>query len=584
MSRNNVRGPTSALTEFLREQGISARSIVQRRRAEANNNAEAGPSNNANATVENTEDVGQNEMDGENGVEDPVQASVGRRKRRKSGYNSDALDGSDKQPSVSKKRKLTKAQMETLKAKEKKKAKGRRKGNDSDDSEDSDIYNALSKGGFNNVGASKAPLPGTIVDCVECSKKFTVTKYTIPSREKSGLLCHVCVKSSGVDPFKKTPVPRKRKDPAEKRKVISFEEPERVNTLASMCIDVIGKHIEDVEALGDIGTLNMDKIAKLIAKNRNLQNDAFCTLSSLNPNLHSLRLDFCGRLTDNALVHWAEHLPSLTRIELLGPFLVRVEGWKAFLERLGPQLQGFLITQSPRFDESCLEILTNVATNLTELRFSEFGKLSDDWVESLGKLTNLTSLDISYPSTSLNDDALVTLLNSLGSNLTHLNLSGNSDLSDVTLLTGILPNMKRLDSLSLANVPLVTDAGLAQLFTEWTDNPPLENIDLSRNHLAGSSALEALLTHSGQVLTTLNINGWKDASTTVLLDIGKKAPGLVKIDLGWCRGVDNFVIKELLDACGNLQEVKCYGCNRVTTDCPQRALLKIFGVEGHSRN
>lgn len=304
-----------------------------------------------------------------------------------------------------------------------------------------------------------------------------------------------------------------------------------------------------------------------------LENDTFYTLGSLNPNLQNLRLDFCGRITDDALIHWGEHLPSLTRIELLGPFLVRPDGWKTFFQRLGPQLQGFLITQSPRFDESCLNALTDVAVNLTELRLSEIGKMSNDWVDSLCKLTSLTSLEITYPSVSLSDDALVKLLESLGPNLVHLNLAGNSELSDASVLTGILPNVRKLNSLGLANIPLLTDKGLAEFFNTWTNNPALEVLDASKDHLVSSDTLEALLAHSGSKLTTMNANGWKDVSNATLLELGKKAPKLVSVDLGWCRGVDNFVIKELLDNCKQLKEIKCYGCNKITTDCPRRVSL-----------
>ena len=55
-----------------------------------------------------------------------------------------------------------------------------------------------------------------------------------------GFLCHACAKASGADPFKKPALPRKRKDPAERRKVTSFEETERVKSLAKMCIEVSG--------------------------------------------------------------------------------------------------------------------------------------------------------------------------------------------------------------------------------------------------------------------------------------------------------------------------------------------------------
>lgn len=275
-------------------------------------------------------------------------------------------------------------------------------------------------------------------------------------------------------------------------------------------------------------------------------------------------------MTDNALIHWAEHLPCLKRIELLGPFLVRVDGWVTFLQRVGPQLQGFLITQSPRFDENCLTTLTDVAANLTELRLSEIGKMSDNWIDSLCKLTNLTSLEITYPAASLSDDSLVELLKNLGPNLVHLDFSGNSDLSDTTIRSGILSHAKNLNHLGLANTPLVTDGGIAEFFQSWTDNPALEFINLSKNHLLTTDALEALLAHSGTRLSFLNINNWKDTSTAALSTIGKKAPQLVKVDLGFCRGVDNFVMKELLDSCENVQEIKCYGCNKVTSDCPRR--------------
>jgi hypothetical protein len=77
MSRNNVRGPTSALTEFLRESGITPTTIARRRaRAEAANanQPEAGPSN-----------AGQN-ADGDENAEDVEQTSPRRRRRNGVSY------------------------------------------------------------------------------------------------------------------------------------------------------------------------------------------------------------------------------------------------------------------------------------------------------------------------------------------------------------------------------------------------------------------------------------------------------------------------------------------------------------------
>lgn len=304
-----------------------------------------------------------------------------------------------------------------------------------------------------------------------------------------------------------------------------------------------------------------------------LEPAAFCTLGSLNPNLQNLRLDFCGRIIDDVLLHWSTHLTALTRVELLGPFLIRIPGWLTFIERRGPQLKGFLITQSPRFNNECMESLVRYAPGLTELRLSEVGRLEDDWLPHIGRFSNLTSLDLSYPSTSLHDEPLTNLLETIGTNLRHLNLSGHEELTDATLLDGILAYTKSLVSLSLANLPLITDQGISELFNSWKENPPLEHLNLSRIHLAQTNALLSVLAHSGKGLKELVLNGWKDTSNEALLKLGEQLPQLEKIDLGWCRGVDNFVMKGLLDSCENLQEIKCYGCNRVTIDCPHKVCV-----------
>jgi DNA repair protein RAD7 len=105
------------------------------------------------------------------------------------------------------------------------------------------------------------------------------------SSSDPGFLCHPCAKAGGNDPFKKPAAPRKRKTPAERRTVVHIEE-RSFPTLVSICIDVsaqlhdthrhpqllqvIARHIDDVEAFGDIGALNMDAISKALSKNRSL--------------------------------------------------------------------------------------------------------------------------------------------------------------------------------------------------------------------------------------------------------------------------------------------------------------------------
>ena len=95
-------------------------------------------------------------------------------------------------------------------------------------------------------------------------------------------------------------------------------------------------------------------------------------------------------------------------------------------------------------------------------------------------------------------------------------------------------------------------------------------LDLSRNTTLSSSALVAILSHSGATLTHLNINGWKGSSEESLNRIAARAKELRWLDIGWCREMDNFVTKAIMEKCKKVIEVKVFGCNRLTEHCPKK--------------
>lgn len=306
---------------------------------------------------------------------------------------------------------------------------------------------------------------------------------------------------------------------------------------------------------------------------------AFQALASLNPNLTSLRLDFCGRLDDTAISHWSRSLPSLTRLELLGPFLVRTEAWQKFFKaRKGKSMEGFLITQSPRFDLACLKALAENAGGkngcLRELRLKEVGQVSDDFLEVIQGFEGLEYLDLGDPSKSVSDEAAIDLLACVGPTLKHLDFSGHIELTDKVLLDGVRLHTGNLEGLALRGLGEgLTDEGVASFFDTWSTNPPLQMLDLSRNPTLSTLSLEALLNHSSSDLRELNINGWSGTSEEALQKLGKKAKALEKVDIGWCRSVDNWVVKSVVDGCEGLKEMKVWGCNRLTSDCPKKVRL-----------
>ena len=310
------------------------------------------------------------------------------------------------------------------------------------------------------------------------------------------------------------------------------------------------------------------------------------TLAQLNPNLTSLRLDFCGQMSDDVIQSWKTTLPNVTSLELLGPFLVRAPAWISFFQTHKP-LESFLITQSPRFNLDCLKALVeSSAKSLARLGLREVGLMCDEFLPSIGECEKLTYLDISEPSNSCTDSAVNQLLTKVGSTLTHLNLSNHLLLTDIMLKEGIKENVKSLTELKLSLLPCLTDEGVSGFFASW-DNNPLSHIDISRNPELFSDTLRSLLKHSGSHLQSLNINGLKDVGTDALEEIAKCAHDLKLLDLGWCRAADDFVLKSILEECRALKEVKMWGCNKVEGKwvfSGTRTAARILGIEPRTGN
>ncbi len=363
---------------------------------------------------------------------------------------------------------------------------------------------------------------------------------------------------------------------------------------------------------------------------------ALHSLPMLNPALVSLRLDFCGHLDSETFSMMSISLPHLKRIELLGPFLVRSDAWIKFF-KTHPGLEGFLVTQCPRFDIECVKSLIKECQSLNDLRLKEM-KVDDDWLQGIGESNTLKALDLSSPATSCSEDALIRMLCAIGPRLSALNLSSHESVTDGFMEDGLGKWTGSLERLSLVGCPELTDRAVSRLFNAWaggddvdgTDgqqaalspkqaeapvrlwnrrsrraapqrpkrakattkpvdapschNVPLVAIEMGRNHLLGSRSLISILQHSGTRLESFSMNGWKEVTAESLQELGNYARELRKLDVGWCRNVDDFVLagwvgiripiegsdRTTSGRCLKLNEIKVWGCNRVTGKFPIR--------------
>lgn len=99
------------------------------------------------------------------------------------------------------------------------------------------------------------------------------TAYTKehPKRSRT-YLCTECCGTFGLDAFKKTPAAKAKPKRAagERSKIVHYEETKGVPPLADTCIGIIAKHIEHVDQLGCLEDRTLEKVCKIICKNRRL--------------------------------------------------------------------------------------------------------------------------------------------------------------------------------------------------------------------------------------------------------------------------------------------------------------------------
>lgn len=538
-----VKGPSSALTSFLREQGISAEQI-RLRYEQSKRQKEPG---------------GTTEV--ESGVEIPVEEVTNRDLEIKinTGLDSDEEEVDYEKP-LSKRQRLE----QTV-----------------------------------NVSS------GTDLYCMECDQDFTISVYS-KKMERDGKIGYLCPSCSKIQIRRERLAKRHEIEARRRRKKIAAalldKKQFKLPSLQDFCINVITENINSVEALGEIGTHNKMKICRILAKNRSLNNKTIslfldgntkklefwdCSKIDKNsldkiavycPNLESLTLNMCGQLHNDNLQYFGSKLNNLKSFHLNGPFLINDNAWQSFFEsKVGKNLKQFTLINTHRFsNDSLVCLLENCGNNLESLTLSRLDSLDSKPVFDLLPhfLSSLKHLEISYPHSKnlIDDDLIINLLAVNCDSLESLNLDRCSDLTDRFLTEGLKPFGSHIRKLSLTDLDQIDDAGVGVLFDDWKINGGLTDINLERCTLLTDDSIYKMLSHSSETLVRLKLNSVKLISKSLFSKLSRNTtfPLLTFLDLGFVRSVDDSVLAMLSRICPKLEILEVYGNNR----CTERALIR----------
>ncbi|CAH02944.1 UV-damaged DNA-binding protein RAD7 [Kluyveromyces lactis] len=567
--RNNdgsgVRGPNSALTQFLKEQGISAENIRDRWLEAQKKEAEH--------PQETQKDDSETESD------EDLKAGVAAKKR-------------SRKPRAVKKQESSSS--------------GESDDDEDDDDEDDDDYKAearlrrLRGADLEDSDEEEEVLP--VSDRKKRMLTLTNGKKTSPQLAKA----------------------RHQQKKTRRKKAANLldKKDSLISSLQDICIKVIGKSIVEYNAqsmvehirdtLGGVSLENLNKLAQALTKNRALNDDTLqlflntslttltfydCSklsyegykrLAIFSPHLESLSLQMCGQLNNEALLYLAEKLPNLKELYLDGPFLINEDTWVQFFELLKGRLTAFHVSNTHRFNDNALSaMLRNCGSSLESL-----GLATLDTVTNYALLPqylnspNFHTLILEEPSreTDINDEVIISLLGSIGQNLRKLSLNRCTGLTDSCIINGFLPFLSNsgqsiLTDLELEELDQITTDGIVLLFSSL-QFPLLKRCSLKRCFALEDAAVVELLLNSSSTLEELNLNGLKSLTSKTFTFMA--CPNLKQLNIGFVHCVDNEIVEKISKDNEKLTIIEVYGDNQVTGKCSPRNGVSIIGRQSDS--
>jgi DNA repair protein RAD7 len=553
-SANQIRGPRSALTDFLASNNISAAQIqidFQRRQRQA-----------------------------------------AERERRDSANEDGEVEAIPEESSEQKKRKRREA---AVVAKIKRSKEFARRKARSGEPDGDDLETALEA-----MYQKSQPLPGQLENCELCSKRFTVTPYTKTGPD-GDLLCTKCSKEL-VNEEKKSKTAKRGPRSGRRQNqsnLLDGHAQRGAPSLVEMCTKKVADSINDVEEFGDLPKPLLLRLSQILSKRRaltsrtlrlflrpdldsidvydcaKLDSDDFETIFAFMPSLVHVNLRFAGQMKDKVMQYMMDRNSSIKHLQLDAANLVSDACWRQLFQTLGPRLESLKLSNLDySLDDETVKVMATHCTNLRRLKLKECWKPGDDSLCAIADLSNLEHLSLEFIQETKGDN-IVHVIEQIGPKLQTLSLQSFHAAED-RLLDVIHRQCRRLSKLRFTGNAVCTDKAYTDLFTHWS-NPPLVFVDLSstrdvdNSHPDGpadpiglaSDGFIALMKHSGSKVRTLNISSCRHISHSAFETVfGSETvyPQLKELDISFQSTVDDYLVNCIFKSCPALKRLTAFAC------------------------
>jgi DNA repair protein RAD7 len=453
------------------------------------------------------------------------------------------------------------------------------------------------------------PMPGQLKHCELCDKRFTVTPYSKAGPD-GGLLCTPCgkelAKETKAQEKAKKPVVRKGRRKVESNRLdgLTVRGPK---TLQQLCIEMLAKHSEDIDELGEMPEAIMNRISEIFSKKRAmtsttmklflqpdmhsvtiheaayLETEDYDQVFAVCPTVKRLSLRNCCQFKDSNIDYMIEKGKSLVELQLLGANLVSNDKWIELFIARGKDLRSLKVEWlDAAFDDQAVEALSTFCPNLERLKMERCKRIGEESIDAIARMEHLQHLTLRFYS-EIPPEKLINLITSTGAKLRTLCLEHFLDASnDPTdnVLDAIHNTCHKLKKFRFTENNECSDTGYVNLFTAW-NNPPLHYADINSTRDMdnanpdgpddapiglGSAGFSALMAHSGSRLEYLDVSSCRHISHetfAAVFDGAKVYPYLREINVSFCPVVDTQIVAGIFRSCPVLKKVVTFGCFQV---------------------
>lgn len=372
-------------------------------------------------------------------------------------------------------------------------------------------------------------------------------------------------------------------------------------------------HLRDV--LGGISINNLNLLANAFSKNRALDDntlqlflktdlksltfydcskvsyEGYKTLAIFSPQLEELSLQMCGQLNNEALLYISEKLPKLTSIKVDGPFLINEDTWIKFFENMKGRLKEFHISNTHRFTDKALSsLLENCHNELVSLRFSRLDSIFN-YAILPQYLTNpefdTLALEFPYNEEDITDEVIINILGQVGQSLKRFILKGCDELTDSMVVNGMNAFLRgngnmdtNLEELELESLSQLTTDSLIYFFSQ-VSLPSLKKVSLMRcSEIGDEAVIELFLNSAKDSLVNLNLNSLKNLTSSCFEML--RCDKLETLDLSFVRCIDDKIIGVICDQNIRLKLIEVFGDNTISKHAKIRKGITLLGRQSDS--